>query len=174
MKLFILFILNIYTLSTQPAAAPVALEKQTYPLYFLTNIACKVSILLRMKTPTKKQDDENIIILDSEPGKNTFLEFETEESFLLRGISMQPDKNRPAEYTEGNCDSSLPEYGIMFPDPPTIGAQPLVLTINETYEVKGLIEDRGVVFTHNVEYALRKTGKPTTDPITEGTLPLQS
>ena len=176
MKLFILFIaLNAYTTAiyTAEAAAPKPLVTQTHPLHFLTNMACKVSILCRMRTPTPKEDDEKIVVLASEPGKKTTLEFENGESFYFRGVSVQPDRNLPAEYTESSEDISLPEYGIIFELPPTIGNEPLVLTINETYTVKGYLKGQGVVFTHTIDYALQETGIPTDTPICAGELPYQ-
>lgn len=78
-----------------------------------------------------------------------------------------------AEYTKGSLDDSKPEYGIMLPDPPVIGTESLVLTINETYKVKGYPEGTGVLFVHYINCTLQKTGRPSDCLIFDGELSIQ-
>lgn len=94
MQLRILFItLNLYVTVILPSAGPKPLDTQMYKLHFLTNMACKITVLCRMKTPLAKKEDEELITITSEPGRNTFLTFEEKESFYLRGIGVQSDRN---------------------------------------------------------------------------------
>ncbi len=175
MKLLLLFItLNFYTLTILSASAPKPLKRPEHPLHLLTNMACKVSMLLKMRTPLAKTDYEDAITLALEPGKNTSLNFAEKESFFLHEISVRPERNLPSEYTEGSHDASLPEYKNILKEPPVIGTKPLVLTINETYKVKGYIEEQGVLFVHYITCMLQKTGRPLDNPIFDEALSIQT
>jgi len=180
MKKGILLILcNVFILLSLLCASPSPIDRSTNPLHIVSNTACTLSILCRMLTLSPEKENEDIKKISLEPGQKITLNFEDKELFHLRGISVRPHRNLPIEYTEPTeselniNEPLLPEYGIMFESPPTLGIDSLVLVINETFNIEGYILDRGVITTHSLNCIIKNTGEEKGDSLFKGELPYQ-
>jgi hypothetical protein len=171
-----LLILFIYNIQSIFPAAPALLEEPVSSFFVLTNIACKISLLCKIKNPNKEEglEEEEIKEIASEPGRKLTINLPDKTSLLLLGIGVRPHQNLLTKYSNLSTDTSHPEYGTFFTEPLTLGINPLAIIINETYNVEGYSSEKGVYCNHNVQFILRSTGNPQKEePILKTLLLLQ-